>query len=307
MLMPGRTYSATSAYRYGFNGKEQDSAINGNGVDYDYGMRVYDARICRFLSVDAIAKEYPELSTFQFASNTPIFGIDRDGKELWCGQWIVDLWMKWKFGDPTGIKTLSSGIEQKVMVETHQMPYNNSSVPQVDQNLLDHINNIDANLKIAAGTAKLFTFNIKTSFDVVSTLAPLGKGLEVSLRSADIIYDGIKAERVFVGSSNKVAVIGRDFNSRVLKFAAGFEKQTGVKAETFQASKEALKEWNLVSKNGTVNVSDEVAKTLKIYKENSEWVDKIKNEGYKVLDTGLGTQDGKGVFYGMESKKIFGN
>lgn len=58
MLMPGRNYSATSDYRYGFNGKEQDSAVNGNGVDYDYGFRIYDARIGKFLSVDAEEQNY---------------------------------------------------------------------------------------------------------------------------------------------------------------------------------------------------------------------------------------------------------
>ncbi len=79
--MPNRTYSATSAYRYGFNGKEQDSAINGNGVDYDYGFRVYDARIGKFLSVDPLFKEYASNSTYSFAENDVIRNVDLDGKE----------------------------------------------------------------------------------------------------------------------------------------------------------------------------------------------------------------------------------
>ncbi len=81
MLLPGRTYSATSAYRYGFNGKEQDSAINGNGVDYDYGFRVYDARIGKFLSVDPLVNKYPWYTPYQFAGNKPIIAVDLDGKE----------------------------------------------------------------------------------------------------------------------------------------------------------------------------------------------------------------------------------
>ncbi len=79
--MPGRTFSAGSAYRYGFNGKEQDSAINGSGVDYDYGFRVYDARIGKFLSVDPLRKSYPWYSPYQFAGNSPIKFIDLDGLE----------------------------------------------------------------------------------------------------------------------------------------------------------------------------------------------------------------------------------
>ncbi len=36
MQMPGRSYTGIRNYRYGFNGKENDTSINGSGVDYDY-------------------------------------------------------------------------------------------------------------------------------------------------------------------------------------------------------------------------------------------------------------------------------
>jgi RHS repeat-associated protein len=78
MEMPGRTYSA-GAYRYGFNGKEDDDEWS----KQDYGMRIYDSRVARFLSVDPIAGQYPELTPYQFASNTPIQAIDLDGLEAW--------------------------------------------------------------------------------------------------------------------------------------------------------------------------------------------------------------------------------
>ncbi|MDB5137940.1 MAG: hypothetical protein JWP37_4543 [Mucilaginibacter sp.] len=82
--MPRREYSApASKYRYGFNGKENDNEVIGDGNQQDYGMRIYDPRLGRFLSVDPIAKEYPELTPYQFASNRPIDGIDQDGLE-WC-------------------------------------------------------------------------------------------------------------------------------------------------------------------------------------------------------------------------------
>lgn len=95
MLMPGRKGalvkdSTTGAYewkddgggyRYGFNGKENDNELKGAGNQQDYGMRIYDPRVARFLSVDPIAKEYSELTPYQFASNRPIDGIDLDGLE----------------------------------------------------------------------------------------------------------------------------------------------------------------------------------------------------------------------------------
>ncbi len=78
--MPGRQYN-NGSYRYGFNGKENDNEVKGTGNQQDYGMRIYDTRLGRFLSVDPIASDYPFLTTYQFASNTPIQAIDLDGLE----------------------------------------------------------------------------------------------------------------------------------------------------------------------------------------------------------------------------------
>jgi RHS repeat-associated protein len=82
MQIPSKVYSASSLnYRYGFNGKENDSEVKGDGNQYDYGFRIYDPRVGRFLSVDPLIKKYPELTTYQFASNRPIDGVDLDGLE----------------------------------------------------------------------------------------------------------------------------------------------------------------------------------------------------------------------------------
>jgi RHS repeat-associated protein len=71
------------SYKYGFNGKENDNEVKGEGNQQDYGMRIYDPRLGRFLSVDPISNEYPELTPYQFASNSPILGIDKDGLEFY--------------------------------------------------------------------------------------------------------------------------------------------------------------------------------------------------------------------------------
>jgi RHS repeat-associated protein len=82
MVMPGCKYPAAGGvYRYGFNGKENDNEVKGEGNQQDYGMRIYDPRLMRFLSVDPISNDYPELTPYQFASNRPIDGIDQDGLE----------------------------------------------------------------------------------------------------------------------------------------------------------------------------------------------------------------------------------
>ena len=67
---------------YGFNGKEKDDEWTGtSGATYDYGFRIYDARIAKFLSVDPLTKSYPWYTPYQFAGNKPIENLDLDGLE----------------------------------------------------------------------------------------------------------------------------------------------------------------------------------------------------------------------------------
>lgn len=81
MLKPGQHWSSED-YRYGFNGKEQDNEWSGSGNSYDYGFRIYNPRIARFLSVDPLAPDYPEWSPYPFAMNRVIDGVDLDGLEF---------------------------------------------------------------------------------------------------------------------------------------------------------------------------------------------------------------------------------
>jgi len=82
MQMPGRTYAqGNSSYRYGFNGKENDNEVKGQGNQQDYGMRIYDPRVGRFLSVDPLQKDFADLSPYQFSENDVIRSTDLDGLE----------------------------------------------------------------------------------------------------------------------------------------------------------------------------------------------------------------------------------
>ena len=83
--MAGRSFS-DSTYRYGFNAKEKDQSGEFGNTTYDYGFRIYNPAIGKFLSVDPLTKEYPMLTPYQFASNTPIYAIDLDGLEALSAQ-----------------------------------------------------------------------------------------------------------------------------------------------------------------------------------------------------------------------------
>ena len=80
-FMPGRV-SSSESYRYRFNEKEKDpEGMGGSGSTYDYGFRIYNPNIARFLSVDPLAKSYTWYTPYQFAGNKPIWAVDLDGLE----------------------------------------------------------------------------------------------------------------------------------------------------------------------------------------------------------------------------------
>ncbi|HTF81918.1 MAG TPA: RHS repeat-associated core domain-containing protein [Cytophagales bacterium] len=80
--MVAEQYALSGGYRFGFNGKEkEDEGTGGGGSTYDYGMRIYNGNIARFLSTDPLTSKYPWYTPYQFAGNKPISHIDLDGLE----------------------------------------------------------------------------------------------------------------------------------------------------------------------------------------------------------------------------------
>lgn len=83
MEQPYRNWTADMKYRYGFNGKEKDQNGEWGLTNYDYGFRIYNPAVGRFLSVDPLTRSYPWswCTPYQFAGNKPIWAIDLDGLE----------------------------------------------------------------------------------------------------------------------------------------------------------------------------------------------------------------------------------
>ena len=80
MLMPGRIFSSAD-YSFGFNGKENENELKGLGNHQDYGMRVSDPRLVRFMSVDPLTAKFPWYSPYQFAGNKHTIATDLDALE----------------------------------------------------------------------------------------------------------------------------------------------------------------------------------------------------------------------------------
>ncbi len=81
--MTGRSIpDEANKYRFGFNGKENDDNKEwGQSLVQDYGFRLYNPAIAKFLSVDPLADKFPYYTPYQFAGNKPVVAIDLDGLE----------------------------------------------------------------------------------------------------------------------------------------------------------------------------------------------------------------------------------
>lgn len=83
MVMPNRAES-TSDYRYGFNDVEMDDEIKSQkGTSYDFGARMYDSRVGRWLTIDAASSLKPDVSPYLGLADNPIVFRDPDGNDEW--------------------------------------------------------------------------------------------------------------------------------------------------------------------------------------------------------------------------------
>jgi RHS repeat-associated protein len=74
--------SSADGYRYAFNGKELDNqGMGGGSSTYDYGSRIYNPRLGKFMSVDPKASKFPSWSPYAFCLNNTILLMDPDGQE----------------------------------------------------------------------------------------------------------------------------------------------------------------------------------------------------------------------------------
>jgi len=113
--MPGRSFTSSN-YQFGFNGMEQDDEVKGSGNSYDFGARIYDPRLGRWLSLDPLAKKYPGWSPYNFSLNNPVFYYDIDGRDVGAGVVVINKSEQPVIlrGDGVQIQKLADGTSRKV-------------------------------------------------------------------------------------------------------------------------------------------------------------------------------------------------
>ncbi|WP_315814191.1 RHS repeat-associated core domain-containing protein [Paraflavitalea speifideaquila] len=80
--MLSRTIGSSAKYKFGFNGKENDNEIKGEGNSIEFGARMYDPRIGRWFSVDPLREVYTSLSPYSYSANNPVNVLDDEGNIL---------------------------------------------------------------------------------------------------------------------------------------------------------------------------------------------------------------------------------
>jgi RHS repeat-associated protein len=72
--------------RLKYNGKELQNKefVGGSGLElYDYGARLQDPQIGRFMSVDPKSEKFVRYSPYSYTNNNPVLFTDPNGEEIW--------------------------------------------------------------------------------------------------------------------------------------------------------------------------------------------------------------------------------
>ncbi|MCF6133542.1 RHS repeat domain-containing protein, partial [Flavobacterium wongokense] len=113
---------ASKDYRYGFNGKEKDDEVKGEGNSLDFGARMYDSRIGRWFATDRKEGKYPSHSPYNYALNNPVFYIDPDGNDIFPSQLFKDsrygpLLENLRTNSPTFLKIIQPYMGKKLNLD----------------------------------------------------------------------------------------------------------------------------------------------------------------------------------------------
>jgi len=136
VTLKGRDFGLVGAEdnRYGFNSMEKDDELKGTGNSYDFGARMYDPRLGRWLAVDPLVAKYPALSPYSYCANNPILFIDPDGKDIAIKDPATGKLSIFKPGDK-----VPDGASKFVSDAYESLNYLNSNAGKSAVNIIDNL------------------------------------------------------------------------------------------------------------------------------------------------------------------------
>jgi RHS repeat-associated protein len=130
----GRNETEVSLKCYKYIGKERDEAT---GLYY-YGARYYAAWLCRFISVDPMAKDAPSMSPYSYCFNNPVKLVDPNGEFPWPTKGVGVIILSAQAGVGIGFG-VGASYHQGIALDKYGMTHFSSYSTQyvVNQNLQD--------------------------------------------------------------------------------------------------------------------------------------------------------------------------
>ncbi len=103
-------WSAGVPSKFGVNGMERIDELNPD--DYDFGARIYNGKIGRWMSCDAMTSRSPGITSYRFGKNNPILFFDPDGNYETDGHYWTIYLMGITMGlDPSTAEKLANSAE----------------------------------------------------------------------------------------------------------------------------------------------------------------------------------------------------
>lgn len=154
---------------------ELDKEVAGT-TTYDYGFRIYNPGLGRFLIVDPLMKKYPGLTPYQFAGNKPTIAIDLDGLEeyITTDKWLGVTYRYREFDVGGGLGyglnyTHQSGF---AYAEVGKTKFTMKLTIVADKQIQDAINRKRTNF--IAGASITYTWNVKQDWKHETFLKAVG-------------------------------------------------------------------------------------------------------------------------------------